>query len=333
MLFSKVEIGIDLGTTNILIYEKSKGIVLDEPAIIVIDTKTDEVIATGSEAKDMVGKTPENYVAVRPLTDGIINDYDLTAKLLKSLLKKAVPSVRKPTIVVNVSTDSTSVEQRAIHNAISSFGASNIHFIDEPVAAAIGANLPIEEPIASVVVDIGGGTTEVGIISFGGVVASDSIKIGGNIFDEKIMQFIRENHNVLIGSQTAEQLKITIGNAYPDHKEQTEEVVGRDLITGLPKTVTISSKDIYEAIEDSLQSISLSIHKTLEAAPPELSGDIVDHGIILTGGGALLKGMKRWLTEETKVPIFIAPDPLHSVALGTGEALSMISTLKQMKMK
>lgn len=333
MLFQKAELGIDLGTSNILIFEKTKGIVLNEPSIIVIDSKSEEVVAVGSEAKQMIGKTPENLVAIRPLHEGIINDFDLAAQLIKQLLKKSIPSLRKPTIVVNTSTNSTSVEQRAIHNALSTYGARNIHFIEEPVAAAIGANLPIEEPIASVVVDIGGGTTEIGIISFGGVVASESIKIGGNTFDRKIIQLVREKYNMLIGSQTAEQIKISIGYAHPNHKEQFEDVIGRNLVTGLPQTITISSFDIYHAMKDSLEKIAATIHKTLEAAPPELSGDIVDHGIVLTGGGSLLKGMKEWLAEETKVPIFIAQDPLEAVALGTGEALSMISQLKHSKLK
>ena len=331
MVFAKAEIGIDLGTSNILIYENSKGIVLNEPAIIVIDSKTDKVVAVGSEAKDMVGKTPENLVALRPLTNGIINDFDLTAELLKRLLKKSIPSVRKPTFVVNISTDSTSVEQRAIHNALSAYGARNIHFIEDPVAAAIGAELPIEEPVASVILDIGGGTSEIGIISFGGVVAARSVQIGGNTFDEKIVQLLREKHKVLIGSQTAEQLKMTIGHVHPNHKEEKLDVIGRNLITGLPESINVSSYDIYRAIKESLEKIAAAVHETLEKCPPELSGDIVDHGIVLTGGGALLKGMKEWLMEETKVPIFMAPRPLESVALGAGDALAMIANLKQSK--
>jgi len=331
MVFSKAEIGIDLGTSNILIYEKSKGIVLNEPAIIVVDSKTDEVVSVGSEAKDMVGKTPKNLTALSPLSDGIINDFDLTAELVKRLLKKSVPTVRKPTIVVNISTNSTSVEQRAIHNALTTYGARAIHFIENPVAAAIGAELPIEEPIASVIVDIGGGTSEIGIISFGGVVAGESVQIGGNAFDEKISQLLREKHNVLIGSKTAEHLKKTIGHVHPDHPEEKLDVIGRNLVTGLPETITVSSHDIYEAMKDSLEKIATAIHKTLEECPPELSGDIVDHGIVLTGGGALFGGMKEWLMEETKVPIFIAPNPLESVALGTGDALTTITNLKQSK--
>lgn len=332
MFFSKAEIGIDLGSNNILIYEKSKGVILNEPAIIVIERKSNKIVAVGEEAKEMVGKTPENFIAIKPINEGKINDFDLVAEMLKRLLKKALPTMRKPNVVVNLSTNSTSVEQRAIQNALLAYGVKNIHFIENPVAAAIGANLPIEEPIASVIVDIGGGITEVSIISFGGVVVSEAIKVGGNTFDEKILQLVREKYNVLIGSQTAEQLKIDIGYAIKDHPEKKEKIIGRDLITGLPKTVTVSSYDIYNAIKDSLNKISVAIHKTLEECPPELSGDIVDHGIVLTGGGALMKGMKKWLADETKVPIFIAPDPLQAVALGAGKALTMIDDLKAAKL-
>lgn len=331
MFFSKAEIGIDLGTSNILIYEKSKGIVLNDPAIIVYDTKTEETVAVGSEAKEMVGKTPENIQALRPLTNGIINDFDLTAELLRRLLKKSVPSLRKPTVVVNISSSSTSVEQRAIHNALAAYGAGNIHFIEDTVAAAIGAGLPIEEPIASVILDLGGGTSEIGIISFGGVVASKSLPIGGNSFDEKIVQLVKEKYNLLIGSQTAEQLKISIGQVNSDHKEKKLDIIGRNLVTGLPESVTISSYDVYRAMKDSLEKIASALHATLEKCPPELSGDIVDHGIVLTGGGALLGGMKEWLMEETKVPIILAASPLEAVALGTGDALSMIGNLKKSK--
>lgn len=335
MFFSKSEVGIDLGTANILIYSKSKGVILNEPAIVAVDVHTRKVIAIGSEAKDMVGKTPQNIVAIRPLKDGVIADYDLTAELLKQLLKKASKqagtSMRKPTVVVCIPSGSTSVERRAIHNAIASYGARAVHLIEEPVAAAIGSDLPIDEPLASVVVDIGGGTSEIGIISFGGVVSSQAVRIGGDQFDEEIIQYIRKEHNVLIGERTAEQLKMTIGYAHPNHTEETMEIRGRDMVAGLPKTITISSKEIYRAIKPSLDKILAAIKNTLESCPPELSGDIVDHGIVLAGGGALLKGMKEWLATETQVPIFIAPNPLESVAIGTGKALTMISKLEKAK--
>lgn len=333
MFFSKAEVGIDLGTANILIYTKSKGVILNEPAIVAVDVHTQKVIATGTDAKEMVGKTPENIVAIRPLKDGVIADYNLTAELLKKFLKKAGKrsgtSIRKPNVVVCVPSGSTSVERRAINNAISSYGARSVHLIEEPVAAAIGSDLPVDEPIASVVVDIGGGTSEIGIISFGGVVSGHAVRIGGDQFDEEITQYIRRYHNVLIGERTAEQVKMTIGYAHPDHAEETMDIRGRDMMTGLPKTITISSTDIYHAIKPSLEKVLAVIHNTLENCPPELSGDIVDHGIVLTGGGALLKGMKDWLAQETQVPVFIAPNPLESVAIGTGRALTMIAKLQK----
>lgn len=333
MFFSKAEIGIDLGTANVLIYAESKGVILNEPAIVAVDVHTKKVIAIGSEAKDMVGKTPENIIAIRPLKDGVIADYDLTAELLKQLLKQASKqagaSMRKPTVVVCIPSGSTSVERRAIHNAVASYGARSVHLIEEPVAAAIGSDLPIDDPIASVVLDIGGGTSEIGIISFGGVVSSQAVRLGGDQFDEEIIQYIRKTHNVLIGERTAELLKMNIGHAHPNHKEETMEVRGRDMVSGLPKTIIVSSKEVYSAIKASLEKILEAIKNTLENCPPELSGDIVDHGIVLTGGGAMLKGMKEWLSTETLVPIFIAPNPLESVAIGTGKALTMISKLEK----
>lgn len=332
-MFSKAEIGIDLGTANILIYSKSKGIVLNEPSIVAIDIHTKQVIAVGKEAKDMVGKTPQNIVAIRPLQNGVIADYDITTQMLKALLKKASKKVgyamRKPTVMVCTPSGSTSVERRAIHNAITSYGAKQVHLIEEPIAAAIGSGLPVDEPIANVVVDIGGGTSEIGIISLGGVVSSHAVRLGGDNLDEDIIQYIRKKHNILIGERTAENIKLEIGYAHPNHTEETMEIRGRDLVTGLPKTVSISSKEIYESIEVSLDKILEGIRNTLENCPPELSGDIVERGIVLTGGGALLKGIKEWLTTELNVPVHIAPDPLESVAIGTGKALNMISKLQK----
>lgn len=332
-MFSKAEIGIDLGTANILIYSKSKGIVLNEPSIVAIDIHTKQVIAVGKEAKDMVGKTPQNIVAIRPLQNGVIADYDITTQMLKALLKKASKKVgyamRKPTVMVCTPSGSTSVERRAIHNAITSYGAKQVHLIEEPIAAAIGSGLPVDEPIANVVVDIGGGTSEIGIISLGGVVSSHAVRLGGDNLDEDIIQYIRKKHNILIGERTAENIKLEIGYAHPNHTEETMEIRGRDLVTGLPKTVSISSKEIYESIEVSLDKILEGIRNTLENCPPELSGDIVERGIVLTGGGALLKDIKEWLTTELNVPVHIAPDPLESVAIGTGKALNMISKLQK----
>ncbi|MEN1970225.1 rod-share determining protein MreBH [Lentibacillus sp. N15] len=332
-MLSNAEIGIDLGTANILIYSKSKGVVLNEPSVVAIDINTKNVVAVGSEAKEMVGKTPQNIVPIRPLKDGVIADYDVTAQMLKEFLKKVSKkmgmSMRKPTIVVCTPSGSTTVERRAIHNAVTSYGAKNVHLIEEPVAAAIGADLPVDEPIANVVVDIGGGTSEVGIISFGGVVSCNSIRIGGDKMDEEIIQFIRKKYNILIGERTAENIKMEIGYALPDHKEETMEVRGRDMVAGLPKTVTVSSYEVHNALKESLQQILEAIRATLENCPPELSGDIVDHGIVLTGGGSLLNGMKDWLTNVISVPVHIAPNPLESVAIGTGRSLKMITKLQK----
>lgn len=332
-MLSNAEIGIDLGTANILVYSRTKGIVLNEPAVVAIDINTKNVIAVGAEAKEMVGKTPQNIVPIRPLKDGVIADYDVTAQMLKEFLKKVSKkmglSMRKPTVVVCTPSGSTSVERRAIHNAVSSYGAKQVHLIEEPVAAAIGADLPVDEPIANVVVDIGGGTSEVGIISFGGVVSCNSVRIGGDKMDEEIIHFIRKKYNILIGERTSENIKMEIGYAYPDHEEATMEVRGRDMVTGLPKTVTVSSNEIYNALKESLQQILEAIRATLENCPPELSGDIVDRGIVLTGGGSLLRGMKDWLAKEIIVPVHIAPNPLESVAIGTGRALKMITKLQK----
>lgn len=330
-MFSKQKIGIDLGTANILIYAQDKGIVLNEPAIVAVDTDTKDIVAVGTEAKEMVGKTPKNIVAIRPLQDGVIADFDMTSQLLKHLLKAASKiigsSIGKPTVVVCIPSSSTTVEQRAIHNAVASFGVRKVHLIEEPVAAAIGAELPVNEPISSSIVDIGGGTSEIGIISYGGVVSSHAIRIGGNKMDEDIIQYIREHYHMLIGERTAEQIKCTIGHALSQHEEETMDIRGRDRVTGLPKNITITSTEIHQALKHSLEQILEAIRATLENCPPELSGDIVDHGLTLTGGGALLKGMQEWLKDVLNIPIHMAPNPLESVAVGTGKALSMIDKL------
>ena len=332
-MLSNAEIGIDLGTANILIYSKTKGIVLNEPSVVAIDINTKNVIAVGTEAKEMVGKTPQNIVSIRPLKDGVIADYDVTAQMLKEFLKKVSKkmglSMRKPTVVVCTPSGSTSVERRAIHNAVSSYGAKHVHLIEEPIAAAIGADLPVDEPIANVIVDIGGGTSEVGIISFGGVVSCNSVRIGGDKMDEEIIQYVRKHYNILIGVRTAENIKMEIGYANEDHEEVKMEVRGRDMVSGLPKTITVSSKEVHTALKESLEKILETIRATLENCPPELSGDIVDRGIVLTGGGALLNGMKDWLAKEIIVPVHIAPSPLESVAIGTGRALKMIGKLQK----
>ncbi|MBO0962742.1 rod shape-determining protein MreB [Neobacillus sp. MM2021_6] len=330
-MLSTFEIGIDLGTANILVYSKNKGIALNEPSVVAIDTETKNVVAVGLEAKEMIGKTPEKIMAIRPLKDGVIADFDLTTEMLKHVMKKASKkagfAIRKPNVVVCIPSGSTSVERRAIHDAVRNAGAKKISLIEEPVAAAIGAGLPVDEPVANVVVDIGGGNTEVAIISFGGVVACHSIKVGGDRLDDEIIQHVRKEYNVLIGERTAENIKMEIGFALIDHEELFMDVRGRDLVTGLPKTIKLSSYEIRKAIRESLLQILEAIRATLEDCPAELSGDIVDRGVILTGGGALLNGMEKWLSEEIVVPVQLAPSPLESVAVGTGQALQYMSKL------
>ncbi|MDM5226124.1 rod-share determining protein MreBH [Cytobacillus sp. NJ13] len=325
------EIGIDLGTANILVYSKTKGIILNEPSVVAIDTETKKVLAVGKEAKEMIGKTPGRIIAIRPLKDGVIADYDTTTEMLRQVMRKASKKVgfaiRKPNVVVCTPSGSTSVERRAIQDAVRNAGAKKVHLIEEPVAAAIGAGMPVDEPVANVVVDIGGGSTEVAIISFGGVVACHSIRIGGDRLDDDIIQHVRKEYNVLIGERTAEKIKMEIGYALIDHEELTMEVRGRDLVTGLPKTITLSSFEIRDAMREALLHILEAIRATLEDSPAELSGDIVDRGVILSGGGALLNGMQDWLSQEIVVPVHLAPNPLESVAVGTGVALKYIDKL------
>lgn len=331
-MLSTIEIGIDLGTANTLVYSKNKGIALNEPSVVAIDVDTKNVLAVGKEAKDMIGKTPGKIIAIRPLKDGVIADFDVTTEMLKQIMKKASKkagfAIRKPNVVVCTPSGSTSVERRAIHDAVRNAGAKTVHIIEEPVAAAIGAGLPVDEPVANVVVDIGGGTTEVAIISYGGVVACHSIRIAGDRLDEDIIHYVRKEYNVLIGERTAERVKIEIGYALTDHEMLETEIRGRDLVTGLPKTVTLNSYEIRDALKESLLHILEAIRKTLEDCPAELSGDIVDRGVILTGGGALLNGIQDWIGAEIFVPVHIAPSPLESVAIGTGKALNYIKKLQ-----
>lgn len=330
-MFSSSDIGIDLGTANILVYTKSKGIILNEPSVVALDTKTGKVIAIGNEAKAMIGKTPTSIRVVRPLKDGVIADFDVTTDLLKIVMQKAAKQMgaayRKPNVMICTPSGATSVERRAIHDAAKQSGAKSVHLIEEPVAAAIGADLPVSEPIASVIVDIGGGTTEVGIISFGGVVSSNTVKVAGDRMDDDIMQYVRKHYNVLIGEITAEKIKKEIGYALIPHKAESMEIRGRDIMTGLPKTVTLTSTEIQETLREPLLAILECIRATLENCPAELSGDIVDQGVVITGGGSLLKGMQQWLSQEISVPVHMAPEPLESVAVGTGRSLVMMSKL------
>ncbi|EAE2594157.1 rod shape-determining protein [Listeria monocytogenes] len=321
-MFGTTTIGIDLGTANILVYSKEKGIILNEPSVVALNTNDGTVLAIGQEAKEMIGKTPTSISAVRPMKDGVIADFDLTSGLLREIMRRiSVSGVRKPNVVVCTPTGATSVEHRAISDAVRSTGARSVVLIEEPVAAAIGADLPVAEPVANVIVDIGGGTSEIAIISYGGVVSSTSIRTGGDHMDEEIIQYIRKNYNLLIGQTTAERIKMELGYAPIEHVTQTADIRGRDLLTGLPKTIQVSSTEIQSALAETLQRILEAIRNTLELCPPELSGDIVDRGIILSGGGSLLQGFRDWLVEEIDVPVHMAPSPLESVAIGTGRSL------------
>lgn len=321
-MFGTTTIGIDLGTANILVYSKEKGIILNEPSVVALNTNDGTVLAIGQEAKEMIGKTPTSISAVRPMKDGVIADFDLTSGLLREIMRRiSVSGVRKPNVVVCTPTGATSVERRAISDAVRSTGARSVVLIEEPVAAAIGADLPVAEPVANVIVDIGGGTSEIAIISYGGVVSSTSIRTGGDHMDEEIIQYIRKNYNLLIGQTTAERIKMELGYAPIEHVTQTADIRGRDLLTGLPKTIQVSSTEIQSALAETLQRILEAIRNTLELCPPELSGDIVDRGIILSGGGSLLQGFRDWLVQEIDVPVHMAPSPLESVAIGTGRSL------------
>ncbi|MED1202288.1 rod-share determining protein MreBH [Heyndrickxia acidicola] len=331
-MLSSSEIGIDLGTANILVYTKSKGVILNEPSVVAIDTESKKVLAFGAEAKNMIGKTPGKITAIRPLKNGVIADFDMTTEMLRQIMKtinKGGLGIRKPNVIVCTPSGATSVERRAIQDVVRNSGAKNVHLIEEPVAAAIGADLPVDEPVANVVVDIGGGTTEVAIISYGGVVTCNTLRIGGDKMDEDIIQHVRKNYNLLIGEPTAEAIKINIGHALVDHREVTMDVRGRDLVTGLPKTITLSSLEIQEALRESLLQILETIRATLENSPAELSGDIVDRGVILTGGGSLLQGMQDWLSKEIIVPVHLAPNPLEAVVVGTGRSLQFINRLSR----
>lgn len=334
VMFSNADIGIDLGTANTLVFSKSKGVILNEPSVVAINTDTKKIVAVGLEAKSMIGKTPEKIAAIRPLKDGVIADFDITTEMLRNIMKKISKqlgiAVRKPNVIVCTPSGATSVERRAIQDAVKNSGAKNVHLIEEPVAAAIGADLPVDEPVANVIVDIGGGTTEVAIISYGGVVTSNTIRVGGDKMDEDIIQHVRKTYNLLIGERTAEQIKMEIGYALVDHDEISMDVRGRDLVSGLPKTVTLKSTEIQNSIRESLLKILESIRATLENCPAELSGDIVDRGVILTGGGALLNGMQEWLSKSIIVPVHLAANPLESVVIGTGKALKFISRMQPM---
>ena len=326
-MFSK-DIGIDLGTANTLVYMKGKGIVMREPSVVAVDVRTDTVLAVGSHAKDMIGRTPGSIVAVRPLKDGVIADFDITATMLKHFIKKAVKSTAfsRPHIVVCIPSGVTEVERRAVEDAARQAGASQVELIEEPMAAAIGAGLPVADPTGSMVVDIGGGTAEVAVISLGDIVTSCSVRVAGDKFDEAIISYVKKKYNLLIGERTAEEIKIAIGSAFPTGSEEDRaavEIKGRNLVDGLPKNVTISAEEVREALSDPLAVIVDAIKSTLEKTPPELSADIIDHGIMLTGGGALLRGLDQLVEQETGMPVHVADSPLDCVVDGTGKRLEV----------
>lgn len=326
--FSK-DIGIDLGTANTLVFMKGKGIIIREPSVVAVDTRTDIVKFVGLEAKQVIGRTPGSITAVRPLKDGVIADFDITTSMLEQFIKKALNKtfLAKPRVIICIPSGVTAVERRAVKEATERAGAKKVAIIEEPMAAAIGAGLPVEEPTGNMVVDIGGGTSEVAVISLGGIVAAKSVRVGGDAFDNAIIQYIKKKYNLLIGERTAENIKMNIGSAFPLETEETMEIKGRNLLNGLPENIEISSVEIREALGDALSSVIDAVKVTLEKTPPELAADIIDQGIMLTGGGALLRGLDRLISQETGMPVYIAESPLDCVAEGTGKVLENIDKL------
>ncbi|MCQ6266435.1 rod shape-determining protein [Fictibacillus sp. WQ 8-8] len=319
------DLGIDLGTANTLVYVKGKGVVVREPSVVALRTDTGSIEAVGNDAKNMIGRTPGNIVAVRPMKDGVIADFETTATMMKYFIQQAQKNrsvfARKPNVMVCVPSGITAVEKRAVEDATKQAGAREAYTIEEPFAAAIGADLPVWEPTGSMVVDIGGGTTEVAIISLGGIVTSQSIRIAGDEMDDAIIQYIKKTYNLMIGERTAETLKLEIGSAGSADGIENMDIRGRDLLTGLPKTITISAEEVSSALRDTVNSIMEAVKVTLEKTPPELAADIMDRGIVLTGGGALLRNLDKVISEETKMPVIVAENALDCVAVGTGRAL------------
>jgi rod shape-determining protein MreB len=331
MLFSQ-DIGIDLGTANTLVFVKGKGIVIREPSVVAVDQRSNppKVVAVGSEAKEMIGRTPGSITAVRPLKDGVIADFEITAEMLKAFIRRAVSAspFSRARVMICIPSGVTEVERRAVYDAAKSAGAKFISLIEEPMAAAIGAGLPVGDATGSMVVDIGGGTAEVAVISLGDIVTSRSIRVAGNTFDEAIIAYIKKKYNLLVGDRTAEEIKVKIGSAYPYDGEGAMHIKGRNLMDGLPKHVEITSEEVREALADPVDSIVESVKMTLEKTPPELASDIIDHGIMLTGGGALLRGLDKLIAEETRIPVVVAEKPLDCVVDGTGICLESSSLVK-----
>lgn len=325
-----MDIGVDLGTANVLVYIKGKGVVLREPSVVAIDRDTNKVLAIGEEARKMLGRTPGNIVAIRPLREGVIADYDTTESMLRHFIEKVAGRsfIFKPRIMVCIPSGVTTVEKRAVLEAAVQAGARKTYLIEEPLAAALGAGLDISEPYGAMVVDIGGGTTDVAVISLGGIVASESLRIGGDKFDDAIMRYVKKEYNMMIGERTAEEIKMNIGTAIRGRREGSMEVRGRDLLSGLPKTVRMSAVETGEALNEPVEAIVQCVKAVLETTPPELAADIMDRGIVMTGGGALLYALDELIQKETGIPTYLAEDPLSCVALGTGKALESIGNLE-----
>jgi len=329
-LFSN-DIGIDLGTANTLVYVRDRGIVIREPSVVAIQAGTNRVLAVGDEAKKMLGRTPGNIVAIRPLKAGVIADFEITEAMLRYFIRK-VHNRRmmvRPRVIVAVPSGITEVEKRAVKDSATHAGAREVYLIEEPMAAAIGVGLPVQEPAGNMIVDIGGGTTEVALISLAGIVLSRSVRVGGDEMDEAIVQYMKRVYNLMIGERTAEEIKIAIGSAYPMGDESTIEVKGRDLVAGLPKTLTITSEEVRDALQEPISAIVEAIRITLERCPPELSADLVDRGLVLAGGGALLRGLDKLIAEQTGLPVHVAEDPLCAVAEGTGVVLHELNFLRK----
>ena len=327
------DLAVDLGTANTLIYVKGRGVVSSEPSVVAINSNTKEILAIGQEAKNMLGRTPANISAVRPMKDGVIADYDTTEKMIRYFILKVHNrrSLVRPRMVICIPSGVTQVEKRAVKDSAIQAGAREVYLIEEPMAAAIGAGLPIQEPSGNMVVDIGGGTTEVAVISLSGIVYANSVRVGGDEMDDNIVNYIKRQYNLLIGTATAEDLKIKLGSAFPLENEIKTEIKGRDIVTGIPKTIEISDSEIREALKEAIAKIVDAVRIALEQTPPELSADIVDRGIVLTGGGALLKNLDKRLSHETGLPIIVSDDPLKAVALGSGKVLDDLELLKKVE--
>ena len=323
MFGMSMSVGIDLGTANILVYVKGKGIILREPSVVAVDKDNNKILAIGEEAKEMIGRTPGNIVAIRPLKDGVIADYEMTESMIRHFLEKVIGRsfLFRPKVMICVPTGVNAVEKRAVQEAAEQAGAKRTELIEEPIAAALGAGIDISEPVGSMVIDIGGGTCDVAVISLGGIVVGESLRVAGDKFNNDIESYIKKEYNLMIGERTAENIKISVGAAYTGARKETTSVRGRDIVSGLPKNINVTSDEIAVALNDSVQNIVTCVKNVLEKTPPELASDIMDHGIVLTGGGAMLYGLADLIQKETNIPAMLADDPLSCVALGTGKAI------------